>query len=123
MAVSQLISDAVQTITDAAKDVSAELAPGQTLIQRVTDFQNEVTDITKDLNDGVSNLPAAIAGLTWTDGLSLVGLLVTNLGFTNAHALQIINPVLKLISDLGTANTVPDLLAVIAAVKQKPTQA
>ena len=106
----------VNTLVDAGVDTAAALQPGQTLSAKIADYENLINDAVADVTT-ISDLPAEVKALVWTDYLDLTAQAVTRCGLTSDKAQKIVSATLQLISDAKTSGVVPDVLAVLAAVK------
>lgn len=110
---------AIAIFTDGFKDVQKALEPGQSIMARVSDFQNMVPDaIAAAQAGGLQELKDEIAALQPSDYVSLTGVLVSDLEIQNAHAKAIVDASLKLLSDAAG-----DVLPLMAAIANKPLPA
>lgn len=110
---------AIAVLTDGFKDIEAALKPGQSVFQRVQDFQNLIPDaIAEAQSGGIDELKAEIAALQPSDYVSLAGVLVADLSIADAHANAIVQAALKVMGDVA-----PDVMPLIAAIANKPAPA
>lgn len=110
---------AIAVLTDGFKDLEASLKSGQSIADRVMDFQNLVPDaIAEAQSGGLQELKDEIAALQPSDYVSLAGVLVADLGIKNDHALNIVNASLKLLSDAAG-----DVMPLMQAIKNAPIAA
>lgn len=106
----------VNTIVDAGVDTVKALQPGQSVAQRFAQYENLVADAVADVSS-IGDLANEAKALAWQDYLSLSGAAVVRCGFASAKAQAVVSAVLKAIGDLATGSVVPDVLAIISAIK------
>lgn len=115
------LQSAVKIVADAIKDTLAALQPGQSLVAKVLDFENLVTDVAA-LIPVIGDIPSEVKAMAPTDAVALVDGLVVDLAISNEHAKAIAESSVKLLSDLAIV-IVPDVQALIAAIKAPATAA
>lgn len=106
---------ALKILADGAKDVIAALQPGQSLSQKIVDFENLIPDAMAELAS-ISDIGAEIKSLQASDIVELSADLVADCGFSNPKAQAVAAAGLKVLGDVASS-VLPDLLALIAAVK------
>lgn len=116
------LSGAVKILADGAKDVVAAMQPGDTLVDRISKFENLIPDAMAEVNQ-ISDFGAEYASLTSDDVMDLGGELVTDLGFSSPHAIAIVNASLKLLADTKSSGVIGDVIALLHAVKNPPAAA
>lgn len=104
---------AIKVLVDGALDIKKELAPGQTLLQRIEDLGNLIPDVVDELKV-IGDLKAEIAALTPADIPALASVVAADLGLEDAHAAAIVNAAIKLLGDI------PDVVALVQAIEGAP---
>lgn len=112
------LQSAVNLLADAIKDTANALEPNQSMVQKLSQYQNLIGDIMA-LAPQIGAIPAEAKSMIASDYLTLVEGLVARLAISNQHAQQVLDAVMKLLSDV-VLTVVPDVEAVIAAVKGAP---
>lgn len=107
----------VALVAQAIKAGEAAAQPGQSSLQRILDFEGVAPAVLAFLPQ-IGNL--SLAGLMPSDYVSLAESLVTDLGFSNAHAKAIIDASFQLVNN-AVKYTLPDVQALVAAIKAAPS--
>lgn len=116
MANQKALIDAITLLADGAKDFSQAIQGNQSFIQKLEDFENLISDGIAEAGDGgISEIKAEIASLQPADYVSLTGVLVADLGFSQPKAQAICAASLKLLGD--EIPSIADVKALIAAAK------
>lgn len=105
----------VKVIADAAKDTVAAAQPGESVVQRLMNYQNLVGDVIAVI-PSVGEIPSEVADLSAEDYAALAKELVTDLGIADQHIAGIVNASLALVNDIIEV-VVPDVNNLLAAVK------
>jgi hypothetical protein len=106
------IIEGIKILVDGALDIKKELAPGQSLLQRIEDLGNLIPDVVAELKDA-GDLGAEIKALTPADIPALVAVVAGDLGLEDPHAQLIVQAALKVLQDI------PDVVALINAIENK----
>lgn len=106
----------MSTLIDAGVDTVNATKPGQTMAQRIGQYQNLVADAVADVSS-IGDLGAEVKAFSWLDGVSLADDVAQRAGFSSAKGLAIVGAVHQFLSDLGTSKTVPDAIGIVDAIR------
>lgn len=105
-------------ISTAVKDSISALAPGESLAEKVFGYEDMVPELITFLPQA-GEIDAEIKAMTPADYAAAAEELVTDFGFTNGHAQQVIIAAFPVVN--GLAALEPLVVTLINAIKAGPT--